>query len=311
MDILLLTEDADEYIPLLEKGLPDDCRLRVARRADEIDAAATAAPVVLAKPALLAGSLDEFTGLDWVQSTYAGVDPLMAPGLRRNYRLTGVKGVFGPLMSEYVIGWILARERGLFTLDAQQRQRSWREVRYRGLTGLRLGVAGLGSIGQHLAATGGHFGMHVTGYRREPGEVENVARVYHGDQLHAFLAELDYLVLTLPNTRATHHMIDAEALAAMSPDSCVINVGRGGVIDARALVDALRAERIGGAVLDVFEEEPLPPESPLWDLPGCHVTPHVAAESFPADIVRLFLDNLARYRAGRELDHGIDFDRGY
>lgn len=311
MDILLLTEDADEYTRLLEKSLPDDCRLHVARRTSDIDASAAAAPIVVAKPALLAEVLERFGNLQWVQSTYAGVDPLMAPGLRRDYRLTGVKGVFGPLMSEYVIGWILARERGLLTLDAQQRRRIWREVPYRGLTGLRFGIAGLGSIGQHLAATGRHFGMRVTGYRREPGEIENVERVYHGAQLHAFLADLDYLVLTLPNTGATHHMINARALAAMAPDSCVINVGRGGVIDAEALADALRSERIGGAVLDVFEEEPLPESSPLWNLPGCHITPHVAAESFPADIVRLFLDNLERFRAGAELDHQIDFERGY
>lgn len=309
-DILVLSDDAEDYLPHLD-GLPQGCRLLPVTDPGRLPAEAAEAEVVLANPALLAAALPRLPALRWAQSTYAGVDPLLRDEVRKDYILTGVKDVFGPLMSEYVFGWILARERSLFTLDAQQRDREWREIGYRGLGGLTLGVAGLGSIGLHIVSTGRHFGMRVLGYRRSSGSVEGVERVFSDSEFHAFMADLDYLVLTLPNTPATHRLLDADALAALPERACIINVGRGGVVDAGALAEALRQRRIAGAVLDVFEEEPLPQDSPLWTLPGCHITPHVAARSFPADIAAIFKDNLRRHLDGRDLCYRVDFARGY
>ena len=309
-DVLILSEDAADYTRHLPDRL-EGASLHVATGVDGLDPEALSAEVALAKPALLAQVINDMPNLRWVQSTFAGVDPLLREGLRRDYRLTGVKDVFGPLMSEYVFGQIIALERQFEALRAAQRERRWQPRPYRGLTGLTLGVAGLGSIGRHIAATGRHFGMRVLGYRRRPGEVEGVERVYAGDQFRAFLAEPDYVVLILPATAESRHLVDSAALAAMRPEAWLINVGRGAVVDEAALAEALRRGRIGGAVLDVFEQEPLPAESPLWGLDDCIVTPHVAAESFPSDIVAIFLENWRRYRAGETLQHGIDFERGY
>ena len=137
------------------------------------------------------------------------------------------------------------------------------------------------------------------------------ARVYAGDEFEAFLAEPEYVVLILPGTRESRHLINAETLAAMRAGAWLINVGRGAVVDEAALASALADGRLGGAVLDVFENEPLAPESPLWSLDNCVVTPHVAAESFPSDIAAIFAENWRRYRAGEPLRHVVDFERGY
>lgn len=310
IDVLILTEDAADYTRHLPGDL-EGARLHVAAGEQDLGPEARQAQVALAKPALLARVLDQLPQLRWVQSTFAGVDPLLRSGLRQDYILTGVKGVFGPLMSEYVFGQIIAVERGFAALRAAQRERRWEPRAYRGLSGLTLGVAGLGSIGQHIVATAGHFGMRVVGYRRRPGEVEGVDRVYSGEAFREFAAVPDYLVLVLPATPESHHLVNADTLDAMGAGSWLINVGRGAVVNETALAGALQARRIGGAVLDVFEDEPLAPESPLWDLDNCVVTPHVAAESFPSDIVAIFLENWRRYRAGEPLQHVIDFQRGY
>ncbi|MQM39709.1 Glyoxylate/hydroxypyruvate reductase A [wastewater metagenome] len=174
-----------------------------------------------------------------------------------------------------------------------------------------MGIAGLGSIGQHIAGTANHFGLDVIGYKRRASDVPGVRRVYAGDEWGEFLEGLDYLVLTLPDTPETHHLVDAEALKRLPARAWVVNVGRGPLIDSEALAEALRDGHIAGAVLDVFETEPLPADSPLWDLENCYVTPHVAAESFPEDIVEIFRRNYARYRDGEALDYVIDFARGY
>ncbi|MDZ7809646.1 MAG: NAD(P)-dependent oxidoreductase [Arhodomonas sp.] len=158
-------------------------KIRVAEDATRGRELAPASNIVLGKPALVAEVLDSADALEWVQSTYAGVDALLPKGLRRTTPSTGVKDVFGPLMSEYVFGWLIAIERQFFALRAQQRERRWAERDYRGLAGRTMGIAGLGSIGQHIAATANHFGLEVLGYKRSPGEVAGVKRVSAGDEL--------------------------------------------------------------------------------------------------------------------------------
>ncbi|MFB4203119.1 Glyoxylate/hydroxypyruvate reductase A [wastewater metagenome] len=308
---LILSEDADVYHDLLRDTELPGLTLHVATDADKGRALAPECDIILGKPALVAQVLDTAERLSWVQSTFAGVDALLEDGLPRGYTLTGVKDVFGPLMSEYVLGWLIALERQFFALREQQRGHVWAERQYRGLGGRTMGIAGLGSIGQHIAGTANHFGLDVIGYKRRASDVPGVRRVYAGDEWDRFLEGLDYLVLTLPDTPETHHLVDAAALERLPAHAWVVNVGRGPLIDSDALAGALRDGRIAGAVLDVFETEPLPADSPLWDLENCYVTPHVAAESFPEDIVEIFRRNYARYRDGEALDYVIDFARGY
>jgi phosphoglycerate dehydrogenase-like enzyme len=268
-------------------------------------------PIILGSPALIAQVIPYAKQLQWVQSTFAGIHPLCVPGLQTDYTLTGIKGILGPLMSEYVFAYVLALERHLIEIREQQTDAVWRNIPYRSLRGITIGICGLGSIGTHIARTARHFGMRVLGYKNTPGSNPDVEQVYTHDSLREFLEQLDYLVITLPNTPQTKHLFDEEALRYMKPECVLMNVGRGQVIVEDALLKALQENRLRGAVLDVFQKEPLPPDNPLWKLPNVFITPHIAATSFPRDIVPVFADNYRRFIDKQPLESVVDFERGY
>ena len=309
--LLIVTPDAADYAALAAQTDLGGLAIHTATDAEAARAHAAGCNLVLGVPAQVAGLLDAMPRLTWVQSTYAGVDALCRPGLRRDYTLTGLRGIFGALMREYVFGWILALERDLFAARENQRQRRWQEQPYRGLGGLTLGVCGLGSIGTAVARAGTALGMRVVGYRRTPSACDAVERVYSGDEFTVFLAQPDHLVVVLPDTPATAGLFDRAALAAMKEGAVLINVGRGRSVVEADLVDALRTGRPRAAVLDVFETEPLPETSPLWTLPNAYLTPHDAALSRPADVFGRFVANYRRHLAGEPLADVVDFARGY
>ena len=309
-DVLILSPDADEYLPLLRELADSGARVQAAdsaRRARDVYAGEA---VMLGQPDLVATALEGMPQLRWVQSTWAGVAPLL--GLqRRDFLLTGVRGVFGPQMAEYVFGNLLAIELKVEERRERQRRREWCTVRSGVLQGRRLGIMGTGSIGRHIAATGKAFGLRVTGYSRGGAAVDGFDRVFAAGELVEFLAETDYLVCVLPDTPETRRLLNEDRLRALRPDCVLVNVGRGSLLDEAALAAALRRGELRGAVLDVFCDEPLPADSPLWDAPGLVLTAHVAAHSRPADIARLFVANYNRYVAGEPLHDLIDFQRGY
>jgi phosphoglycerate dehydrogenase-like enzyme len=172
-------------------------------------------------------------------------------------------------------------------------------------------VVGLGDIGQAIARTARIFGMSVIGVSRTARRAPGVQTVHRPAALRTALPRADFVVVTVPLTRDTRGLIDDRALAAMKPSAWLINIARGPVVDEAALVQALEQRRIGGAVLDVFTTEPLPPEHPLWSLDNAVITPHIAGPSTPAEIAPIFNDNLRRYCAGRPLRHQVDRRRGY
>lgn len=176
------------------------------------------------------------------------------------------------------------------------------------LTTKTLGIVGHGGIGAATARVAKAFGMQVLALRRGPIEDPNVDVAFAADGLHELLAGSDYVVLALPLTDATHHLVDAAALSAMRPTAVLVNVARGGVVDQAALVEALTRRTIRGATLDVVEPEPLPGDSPLWVLDNCVVTPHDAGYSPLAGerLGRLFVENLGRYRSGQALVNEVD-----
>jgi len=309
--LLILAPDAGDYAELVADADLGPIVVEVATEPAAARSSAGHCNLVLGVPALVAELLDDLPRRLWVQSTYAGVDALCRPGLRRDYTLTGVREVFGTLMREYVLGWILALERDLFAVRNDQQQGRWQPRPYRGLEGLTLGVCGLGSIGQAVARAGTALGMRVVGYRRSAAPCDAVEQVYSGEAFTAFLAEADYLVTVLPATVATDGLFDSAALAMMKPGAVLINVGRGRTVVEADLVTALRDGSLRAAVLDVFATEPLPSESPLWTLPNAYLTPHNAAISFPRDIFARFAANYRRYRAGESLHDVVDFARGY
>jgi phosphoglycerate dehydrogenase-like enzyme len=309
--VLIVSTDAQSYATLLKPYALTDLTLYVSDTPKVDPSLLSKVNIILGDPPWIAKLLAQAPQLKWVQSTYAGVNTLCQPELRTDYQLTNVKGVFGQLISEYVFGYALALERGLFRARTQQTQHQWQPFAYRSLAGLTMGIAGLGDIGQHLASTAKHFAMQVKGLKFSPATVLYVDSVYTLENLNDFLQDLDYLVITLPSTPLTKHLFNAEALAQLKPDTVLINVGRGACVDQAALTACMQAKKLRAAVLDVFEDEPLAPDDPLWDLEEVYISPHQAAVSFPADVVRIFAQNYQHFQRGESLDYLIDFNKGY
>jgi phosphoglycerate dehydrogenase-like enzyme len=309
--LLILSRRADDYRLLVEAAqLPD---LTVTATADPAEAAARAAEfdVAFGDPSLLRQLLPRLTALRWAQATWAGVEPLLDPALPRDYVLTNARGVFGPQMSEYVFAYLLAHERLLFEKRASQLEGRWDPAHPGTLRGKRIGLLGVGTIGAALARTAKHFGMRVHGYTRVSEDSAAVDAYFHGADRLAFAAGLDYLVCVMPATKGTRHLVDDALLRALPPRALFVNPGRGGVVDEPALAAALQEGRLAGAVLDVFETEPLPPDHVFWRIPNLIITSHTAAISFPLDIAPLFIDNYRRWAAGEPLRYQVDFERGY
>ena len=214
-------------------------------------------------------------------------------------------------MSEYVLGYLLAHELKILERGKAQREHRWFTALSGTLRGKRLCIMGTGSIGRHIANTAGNFGVATTGLNRSGTPSAEFAEVLPVSQLHEFLARADYLVSTLPQTPATDGLLDAAALAELPAHAYFVNVGRGNVVDDEALAEALRSGRLAGAALDVFDEEPVPPDSSLWDTPNLSITAHIAAVSHPLLIVPIFVENYRRYVDGRTMKYRVDFDAGY
>lgn len=307
---MIVARDAREYAARIESYVGDEIPHLACETVSGARASYAGQEVLLGMPDMIAEVITEMPAVRWVQSTWAGVRPLLEAG-RSGYLLTGVKGIFGPLMSEYVIGWMLAHELKLPERIRQQGRRNWHDLSSGTLRGKMAGIMGTGSIGAHIAGMLGHFDVRTRGYSRKGAPVDGFTEVFPRENLFPFLDGLDYLIAVLPETRGTDRLLDAGALAALPCHAVLINVGRSNLVDHEALLDALRNRRLGAAVLDVFEQEPLPPESPLWDAPGLHITAHVAAHSHPADITPIFTGNYERWVNGQPLEFVVDFERGY
>jgi glyoxylate/hydroxypyruvate reductase A len=249
--------------------------------------------------------------LRWVQVMGAGVNAFLDTPFPPRVVLTRVEDVFGPWMAEYTFGWLLWGAQRMEAFRTAQRLRLWEPVNPTLLRGKTLGIVGLGSIGRVIARVGRVLSMRVLGLSRSGRRVPDVDRVYRRAAFHEFLAASDFVVLVVPLTPETRGMVGESELRTMKPEAWLVNVGRGALIQQEALVRALQERWISGAVLDVFVEEPLPAEHPLWGLPNVVVTPHISGPSDPAEIAPFFNDNLRRYLTGRPLRGRVDIRRGY
>jgi phosphoglycerate dehydrogenase-like enzyme len=252
-----------------------------------------------------------------VQATSAGIGELLRrTGLiDADILFTTAAGVHGASLAEFALLGLLYFARDLPRLQRAQAAREWRRHCNRELAGGRALVIGLGQVGRVIARRLAALDLEVLGVRsREGGAApDGVARLLPQAGLKAALGTVDVLVLACPLTERTHHLIGRDELAALRPGAILVNVARGPVIDEPALIEALRSNHLGGAALDVFEQEPLPAESPLWGLPNVLVSPHSAStvEAENRRIVDLFLANLERYLDGRPLINRFERGRGY
>lgn len=274
------------------------------------------AEVILAPRRLPADILQRAPGLKWIQATSAGIDFLEDTGvLESDVILTTASGIHAMPMVEYVVTVMLYFTKDLKRLLANKESKKWERFNMRELNGQTVGVIGLGKIGMEIARTAKALGLRVLGVRRSaPPVVEPfIDALYQPDNLKTVLGASDFVVLAVPITHETNHMIGAAEFKAMQPSSILINISRGSVVDEGALVQALKQRQIGGAALDVFEHEPLSPNSELWDLPNVFMTPHISAlsDEYDARAVGLFCENLKLYIHGDELINLVDKSRGY
>ena len=253
--------------------------------------------------------------LRWIHSASAGVDALLFPELvESDVVLTNTRGVFDEAMAEYVIGFLLMFAKGLVGVVNRQRAHEWLHRETEPIAGRHLLVVGVGSVGGAIGRAGLAMGMEVRGVGRTSRPGDDVFGVVLGtDELLEAVGWADAVVNVLPGSPSTRHVFDEAAFAAMRPSARFVNVGRGSTVDETALAEALRAGRIAGAALDVFEEEPLPPESPLWDLPNVIVSPHMSGDvaGWKEAGVELFVENLQRFLAGRPLRNVVDKRLGF
>jgi phosphoglycerate dehydrogenase-like enzyme len=262
--------------------------------------------------------------LRWLSSVAAGLDEIVTPALlARDVVVTNASGVHGPNIAEHVLAMMLMFTRGLPKLLRAQLARRWeRNLSSRSdgpgeLTGKTLLIVGLGRIGEAIAARARPFGVRLLAVKKDPAARHDatvaVDELLPMSALDEALGRADHVCVTVPLTPETRRLIDARRIARLRPGAFIYNVSRGAVIDEAALVDALRAGRLAGAGLDVFEQEPLPATSPLWDLENVIVTPHVSGVTplYYQRTAALFAENLERFLADRPLKNRFDPTRGY
>ncbi len=256
--------------------------------------------------------------LRWIQATGAGVDGLLFPELvESDVILTNASGVHPIPIAEHTFALILAITRGLIKSFEGKNKRAWlhNEVYIDELYGKTIGIIGYGKIGQGIARLARGFGMKTIGLKRDlEKEVEVKPDILLGkDSLDILLRESDIVVIIVPLTSETYRLIGEKELSLMKPTSILINVARGKVVDEKALIKALKEKRILGAGLDVFETEPLPPESELWDLENVVITPHIAGLNpyYTDRLLEIFIKNLKAYPDVSKMVNVVDKKLGY
>jgi len=252
--------------------------------------------------------------LKWIHALSAGVEKLTFPELQTSDTiLTNSKGIHGIPVSEHVLSLMLAFTRGLNLLIRQQQQKIWKRVPTDEIQEKTIAIVGLGSIGRTIAKKAKGLGMNVIAVKREMTTEIFVDKLYTPDLIHSMLADADFVVVALPLTEETHGFFQLEHFTAMKRSAYFINIARGAVVKEADLVQALEQQLIQGAGLDVFDHEPLPKDSPLWDMPNVILTPHLAALS-PAYLdraIKLFVDNLGRFIQNSEMENVVDKLKGY
>ncbi len=279
--------------------------------------------------------MEMIPNLTWVQISFAGVESLLKSDLahKPGLVLTSASGTMVEMMGEYTLMAMLMLAHKIPEVIQLQRKKEWgnnmnKSLQPLDLRGRTAGIVGYGSIGREIARVLQPFGMKILAAKKNVMQLEDegytpeglgdpkgrlFTRLYPIEALKGMLGECDHVVITLPHTPETHHLLDKEIFDAMKPGAYLVNVARGGVIKDEDLVAALKSGRLGGAVLDVFEPEPLPTDSAYWSLPNVIVTPHISGVSadFLDKVIDLFAVNLKRYLGGQALYNRVNLEKGY
>lgn len=301
MNLLILNPSAVDYKKALETKFPE-LTIHPAITEEEAGSFIGKAEVLLTSrisDALMKRALT----LKWIQATTTGVDHLInLPSLEKEVLLTSTRGIHGPQMSEMAILLMLALNRNLPQVIRNQDQRRWERWPGKLLYQKKAGILGLGVIGEEIARKCKTFGMTVLGIDIVKREIDGVDHFYGPKELLQVISEVDYFIIVAPLTVETRKMVGVEALSFMKPTAFLINLGRGEIIDEDALIEALMRGKIGGAALDVFQEEPLPKDHPFWAFENVIITPHIGgmSENYVAQVLSIFEENLRRFLRGEK-----------
>lgn len=308
----MLHDRPEELAPRLSEALPR-CALHYATCASEVaPALASVRPEVVFSikhsgfPGEAHRPAIECPSVRWVQVGGSGYEHF-APWDAARVTLTNCAGVLAPFLADTVLAAMLAWNQGLFRYRDQQRARVWRPHTFRALSAQTLAVIGVGAIGGEVATRAKSLGLRVLGVRRGPEAHPAVDAMFPLDGLHDALRVADFVSVHLRRAPATDGLFDAPAFAAMKPGAYFINTSRGAIVDEPALLDALRAEHLGGAYLDVFAREPLAHDHPFWTMDSVLLTPHASdnVQAWPSRFAEVFIANMTRWQAGEALHHVV------
>jgi phosphoglycerate dehydrogenase-like enzyme len=296
MQVLIFDSQADFYAKALARQCPQITFHAATDLESAINLASESQVLVGLAPYLKPELLAAMPDLEWIQALTTGVDNLL--GLK-DIALTSCGGIHGPQMSELAVLMMLSLQRRFPQMLANQRSHTWDRQPQSLLLGKTACILGVGAIAEHLGGVLAAFGMTVTGVSGRTS-APGIDRLYPRRELPDAVADADFLIVLTPYSKATHHIVNAEVLAAMKPSAFLINIARGGCVDEDAVSDALQSGKIAGAALDVFAQSPLPPQSPLWDLPNVILTPHIGgfADCYHEQALPIVAANMADYARG-------------
>ncbi len=313
MKILAAFDLAEVYVKQLEESY--SVSVSVCKERTRLGEAVRDADILIASWRLPEGIVSSAGSLKWIHSIGAGVDGILTSEVVESpVVVTSSSGIHREPISEHVLAFMLSFVRGFHTFAGQQMRKEWKRFELGELAGKTLGIVGLGEIGSEIAVKAKCLGMRVIAVKRTPGEKPSfVDELWLQGRLKDLLGQTDFVVLSLPLTPETRGFIGEAELKAMKKTACLINISRGKIVQEGKLIQALREGWIAGAGLDVFEEEPLPANSELWEMANVIITPHVAGSNprYMERAMGVFESNLERFMRGEQLTNLVDKKLGY
>lgn len=310
--VLICTREQQEFKSKLQACNLPDIDIYAPESEEELLIHLDDAEIIFGNPIRLSKYINHAKNVKWVQSTFAGIDALNAPELQKNYILTNMKDAYGEIIAEYILGYILMLEKDILWHRENQKNKVWWQKSHPSIIWKKIGIMWIGSIWSVVAQYCKGFWMQVYGYASTVREHTYIDQVFTIETQDRFLSELDYLVSILPNTNETKGIINTQLLEKLPNSAVFLNVGRGANVVEEDLVQAIEKKHISAAVLDVFNTEPLPNSSKLWELENVYVTPHVSGYvEDNSKIISTFAENYKKYTSGEQLLHTIDFNKGY
>lgn len=270
------------------------------------------ADIIFWNPLIVQEYINKAKNLKWMQSSFAWIDAMVQEWLQTDYTLTNVKDVYGAIMSEYVLGYILVKEKEILWNIENQKNKNWAPKAYPSLTNKTIWIMGTGSIWSHIAKMTQAFWMKTLWYGSSDVSKECFDVMYTQETIQEFLSQCDYVVSVLPNTDATKWIINKDVFSQMKPSGIFMSLWRWANLIEEDLIEAIKTKEIAGAVLDVFQIEPLPKDSELWSLENVFITPHISGyDEDNESILKIFSENYKRFISWQDLIHKIDFNKGY